>query len=157
MNEQSRTQHIPIKMYRSEQRLTIAAPMPGLEPEDVHIEVNDNGRLVLHAALRGALKGDKEILSEEWDAGPYHREIDLPNAVNTELANVTYRNGVVVVVLPLAERTRPARLTLETVGPAHGERVGSAGRTIEPRTTEQHQQERAKTAPEHGGFAQRSG
>jgi HSP20 family molecular chaperone IbpA len=46
---------------------------------------------VLHAALRATLKGDKDVLVEEWHTGPYHREVDLPAAVDGELANVTYR------------------------------------------------------------------
>jgi hypothetical protein len=50
--------------------------------------------------------------------------------VDAELANVTYSNGVLVVALPLAGQTRPARLTLETVGAAHGERIGSHGRPV---------------------------
>ncbi len=46
---------------------------------------------MLHAALRATLKGDKDVLVEEWHTGPYHREVDLPAAVDGELANVTYR------------------------------------------------------------------
>ncbi len=40
MQEQAKIQHIPIKMYRSPERLVIAAPMPGSEPEDILVKVN---------------------------------------------------------------------------------------------------------------------
>jgi hypothetical protein len=46
------------------------------------------------------------------------------------MANVTYRNGILVVVLPLSDATQPAHLGLEAVGPEHGERVGNTGHPI---------------------------
>jgi hypothetical protein len=46
-------QEVPIKLYRTPDRLTVAAPMPGLLPEDITIEVTANHHLVLHGALRG--------------------------------------------------------------------------------------------------------
>ena len=34
MQEQAKQQHIPVKVYRTAERLMIAAPMAGLEPEN---------------------------------------------------------------------------------------------------------------------------
>ncbi len=39
MNDTGSAQPVPVKMYRSEDRLTVAAPMPGMEPEDILVEV----------------------------------------------------------------------------------------------------------------------
>ncbi|MDQ6661224.1 MAG: Hsp20/alpha crystallin family protein [Chloroflexota bacterium] len=55
----------------------------------------------------------------------------LPDSVDGQHANVTYGNGVLVIALPLSARTTPANLTLETVGPAHGERIGNSGHEYE--------------------------
>ncbi len=124
MQEQIETQRIPVKVYQSAERLTVAAPMPGLEPQDISVELTAEGRLILRGELRGALKGDKELLVDEWNVGNYLRELDLPVPVDAELATVTYGNGVLVVTLPLAERNRPAHLTLERIDSTRGERVG---------------------------------
>ena len=35
MQEQGKQQHIPVKVYRTDDRLMIAAPMAGLEPENI--------------------------------------------------------------------------------------------------------------------------
>jgi HSP20 family protein len=64
---------------------------------------------------------------DEWSVGVYHREVALTAPVNAECANITYGNGVLMVVLPLSEQTRPARLTLQRVTPTHGKRTGNAG------------------------------
>jgi HSP20 family protein len=125
--QQAKTQEIPVKVYRSDERVTVAAPMPGLEPEDIIVEVAD-GRMMLHGELRGTLKGDKDVLTDEWNPGPYHREVRLPEPVDGTMANVTYNNGVIVVVMPKASATKPAKLRLDTVSATQGERIGNAGK-----------------------------
>lgn len=137
--------HIPVKFYRSDARLTVAAPMPGMEPENILIEVTADGILALHGIARGEFKGDKEVLLDEWNPGPYHRRLALPAPVDGELANVTYGNGVLVVTLPLADRTRAAQLSLNSVGPAHGERIGSHGNPVRPTTAAEHHARGADT------------
>jgi HSP20 family protein len=70
MREQLKQQNIPVKIYRTDGRLMVAAPMAGLEPEDIVVEVTADGRLVLHGALRSMLKEVKELLLDEWSVGP---------------------------------------------------------------------------------------
>ncbi len=127
MQEKEKIQWIPIKVYRTADRLMVAAPMPGMQPEDILVQVSEDGRLILQGELRGLLKDVKELLLDEWSVGSYYREITLPNIVDGEQTNVTYANGVLVVAMVVSDVTRPATLTLEKVGPAHGERVGNIG------------------------------
>ena len=127
MQEQVKVQQIPVKVYRTSDRLMVAAPMPGLEPADVLVQVTNEGHLLLQGELRGMLKNVKELLMDEWSVGGYYRELALPNAVDGMHANVTYGNGVVVVVLPISNQTTGANLTLETIGPARGQQVGNVG------------------------------
>jgi HSP20 family protein len=126
MTEQPKIQAIPIKVYRTADRLVVAAPMPGMEPEDVLVKVTENS-LVMQGEIRALLKDFKELLIDEWSVGSYYRELFLHDAVDGEHANVTYGNGVLVVNLPMSEKTIPAMLTLEKVGPARGERAGHSG------------------------------
>jgi HSP20 family protein len=128
MQEQLKQQHIPVKVYRTDERLMVAAPMAGLEPENIAVEVTADGRLILHGNVRGMLKEVKDLLLDEWSVGVYHRELALPVAVDAKCANVTYGNGVLTVTLPISEQTSPARLTLARRAPTHGERKGNAGR-----------------------------
>src|SRR5438067_7790073 len=97
MQEQTKLQPIPVKIYRTHDHLTVAAPMPGLEPEDILVEVTEQGQLIIHADLRGTLKEAKEVLLHEWSVGGYHRELSLSEPVDGEHANVTYGNGVLVI------------------------------------------------------------
>jgi HSP20 family protein len=127
-------QTVPVKMYRSGERLMIAAPMPGLEPTDLRVEIMPNNRIVLRGGLRGIRQDEKDLLLNEWTVGNYGRTLDLPVPVNGPLANVTYDNGVLVIALPVAQQTSPAVLNVPPVGEAHGERIGNAGRPPQPTT-----------------------
>jgi len=127
MPEPTDFQTIPGNFYRTHDQLTIAAPMPGIEPEDILVEVTEQNELILHADLRATLKEAKEVLLHEWDAGGYHRELKLPEPVDGEHANVTYGNGVLVVALLARQQTQPARITLVKTGTTHGEYRGNMG------------------------------
>lgn len=134
MTDQLAWQQVPVNVYRTASRLTIAAPMPGVEPEDISVEVTSAAKLVIQSQWRGELKGLKDELVQEWRPGGYYRELGLSDPVDGTLANVTYGNGVLVVVLPLAQQTRPARLKLGAMGPTRGELAQSAGHPIRPHT-----------------------
>jgi len=108
MREKAMVQSIPVKVYRSVDRLMVAVPMPGLQLEDISVKVTGDNQIVIHGDLRGILKDIKELLIDEWSVGSYHRELLLPNFVDAEHGTITYGNGVVVVALPLSEKTVPA-------------------------------------------------
>lgn len=133
MPDPSVLQPILVKVYRTADRLMVATPMPGVEPEDISVEITGEGRLILQSRWRGELKGVKEQLMNEWRAGGYYRELVLPYAVDGALANVTYNNGIVVVALPAAEQTRPARLTLDVLEATRGACARNAGHPVRPR------------------------
>jgi HSP20 family protein len=122
------TQEIPANVYQSDERVMIAAPMPGVEPQNITVSVSDGPMVTLHADLRGALKGDKDIVMDEWTPGPYHRELELPTNVDGAHANVTYNNGVLVVALPVSDQTTAAELSLDAVTATQGKNVGNRGR-----------------------------
>lgn len=138
MSALNTNQQLPIRMYRRGDRLTVAIALAGAEPEDIAVEILSDGRLVLRGRLRGPVESGGDILVDEWNTGPYERELELPVPADAGLANVTYNNGVLVIVLPIVEKVRPGLLHMDRVGSAHGERIGSHGRVVQPITSEEH-------------------
>ena len=136
-HEDRQPQRLPVKLYRTHELVTIAAPMPGLGPGDVAAAVTPDRRLVIVGRLCtdadescGTLKQpQKQVLLDEWEVGPYRREIELPVNVDAERATLTYGNGILVIALPVATEMRPGRLTLDRVAPpVRGARVGLPNR-----------------------------
>lgn len=146
---------LPVKLYRSRERLTIAAPLPGLEPQDISVKVSNEGEsteLIMEAPLRGAFKGDKEVLYDEWSPGPYYKHLVLPAAVDASMANLTYENGIAVLTLPVAERTVPAVLGLKRIGGTVGQTIGNAGHPVRPNSSADHNARKSEVTKRQPNF-----
>lgn len=136
MMNQEQPQAVPIRLYQSENRIMLAAPMPGLEPDNISVEVRGD-RVVIHGELRGPGQYDRDMLVAEWTVGPYAREIQLPEPVSGRLTNATYGNGVLVLSMPKAvvgADNSEASFTLSptTSEATRGERVGHEGLNVSP-------------------------
>src|ERR1041385_2023826 len=82
MKEQKQEQALPVRVYESDTRVMVAAPLPGLEPGDITIKI-EHDVVIIHGDYRGPLKEDPALLTneptrlvlDEWAAGPYEREV----------------------------------------------------------------------------------
>jgi HSP20 family protein len=127
----------------------LAAPMPGLEPEDILVRI-EGRHVAIHGDERGPRQRDIAVAIAEWAVGPYHRELDLPESVDGAETNATYGNGVLVLSMPKVGPRNlgtGAEFRLVTVSREHGERVGHLGREPSPLTTEQHWQDKHRPDP----------
>jgi len=133
-------QVLPVRIYKSENQFALAAPLSGIEAGDIQITI-DGKRVTIHVKQRGPRQDLVDLLRAEWSIGPYHRELELPEAVDGSLANATYGNGVLVLTIPksngMTKSTR-TEFTLETIRPTRGERIGHTGHKIQARTTREH-------------------
>ena len=118
---------IPVNMFDNERELMVVAPMPGVGPEDITIDVTDDGHLTLRAAQHGEGQERISYLTREWSYGPYERTIELPYAVDAMRANVSYGNGVLAITFPRAESTSGGRILVERTGHARGVAAGHRG------------------------------
>ena len=69
----------------------------------------------------------------QWTAGPYHCTVDLPASVDAARANVTFDNGVLVVILPLAPQPISGTISLLKIGTAKGQLIRHVGLNPLPR------------------------
>jgi HSP20 family protein len=144
-------QNVPIRMWQTEGRIVIAAPLPGVEPDDILVELSGD-RVILQGEERGPRQHGLDLVIAEWMIGPYYREIQLSCPVAAELANATYGNGVLVLNLPkLGAGAQPSqtrfRLQVHQApsmpritpvrDPCRGERIGHTGRDARPATPDE--------------------
>ena len=88
-------QRVPVKMYEAPEALVVVAPLPAVQPTDVHVELRRE-RLRFWAHLRSA--APREYLLDEWDYGGYEREIDIPDGFGAGV-EATLVNGQLVIRL----------------------------------------------------------
>jgi HSP20 family protein len=131
-------QKIPVRIYDREKHIVLAAPLPGLEAENISVVVGGR-RCVITGEERGPRQHGPDVLVSEWTIGPYYREISLERPVQGPLTNATYGNGVLVLSMPKAEQkdaaTSEANFTLQPITATRGEWVGHIGSEIHPTPT----------------------
>lgn len=131
-------QTVPVQLHQADDRLVLATPMPGLEPQDIAVVISGD-RVTMRGEYRGSRQEQPEILVSEWTIGPYYREITLPQPVNGVLTNATYGNGVLVLSMPTLEPGQQGSETefrLEAITGAKGQRIGHTGSNIQPTMTQ---------------------
>jgi len=92
----------------------IRAEIPGVSEEDVHVSVTDD---VL--TLRGEKKQDSSedrgsFHRVERSYGSFQRTFTLPKDLQTENITATFKNGVLTVSIPKAEKAKPKEIEIIT-------------------------------------------
>ncbi len=85
----------------------VTADMPGVDKNDIKINVRDNDILEI-SAQKQTEKEEKEkgFIRHERAYNRYYRSIKLPAPVDKSKAKATYNNGVLEVTLPMTEKAR---------------------------------------------------
>ena len=101
-----------VDIYQQDGNIVLKAELPGLEPKDVDIRVEDN---VL--TLRGERKLDNEVKKENYHRiertyGSFTRSFTLPNVVDTANIKAEYRDGVLHMTLPKREEAKPRQIQI---------------------------------------------
>jgi HSP20 family protein len=130
MNGES--QRIPVRVYDRDQLIILAAPLPGLEPENISVTIAGN-KIVISGEERGPRQHGSDVKIDEWSIGPYYREISVDQTLNGKLANATYGNGVLVLSIPkTTEKGAESDISfkLHPIGATRGEWIGHIGSEI---------------------------
>ncbi len=100
---------LAVDVQAEDEAYTITALVPGLEAEDINIEILNNT-----VSLRGEFastepeeKEDANYLMCELPAGRFSRVITLPTALDPAKAEATIKNGVLTLRVLKAETHRP--------------------------------------------------
>ena len=86
-------QRVPVNVYTTDSAAVVVAPLPGVMPDDVAIEIDGN-RLTLKAEMRSS--APKDYVVHEWSYGPYERTVELPEGFGGE-ATASFGNGQLAV------------------------------------------------------------
>ena len=102
-----------IDVVRDDGHLVVRADLPGIKPEKVNIEVEDD-ILTISGEHEERTEGkDNGYVRRERRYGSYSRSMALPAGVDAKKITASTRDGVVEVTVPLPQEVRqdPVRIT----------------------------------------------
>ncbi len=104
----------PVDIYENDHHeLVLVAELPDMRREDIDVTVENN---VL--TLRGEKKLPEDVKNDQYrrverNYGAFSRSFTLPNTIDAGKVSAEYRNGVLVVKLPMREEAKPRQVKVE--------------------------------------------
>ena len=104
---------LPIDMYQTNDDVIVKAVVPGIQPDQVQINVTGD---VL--TIRGEAKQEEEKKERAWHLrehrfGSFERSVALPVSVVPDKATAEFENGILTITLPKAEEVKPKAITIK--------------------------------------------
>ncbi len=102
-----------VDTYEEGDKIVIKAELPGVKKEDVSIDVKDS---VL--TIKGERKHEENINEDNYYRresayGKFQRAFTLPDAVDPEQIEATYKDGVLKVSVPKAEESKTKKIEIK--------------------------------------------
>ena len=104
-----------VDIKEQDDRFEICADIPGVEPEEIEVTMENN---VL------TLKGERKLETRDGDDkgyrrvervyGTFYRRFSLPDTADAEKISATGKNGVIEIMIPKKATVQPKRITVAT-------------------------------------------
>ncbi len=106
--------HYPlINLLEDKEHLYVEALTPGVDPQSMNVTAMQN-RLTLSGEKAGIGNVEPQAFHRnERASGKFVRTIDLPVEVDEARIQAEYKNGLLVITLPKAEKTKPKQINVK--------------------------------------------
>ena len=100
----------------TENEIRCTLEVPGLKPDDIHVVVENNVLTVSGEKKYEQATGEEArgTYHQERRYGRFDRSFILPRNVEATRVNASYDNGVLAIVLPKTEESKPRRVQIST-------------------------------------------
>ena len=103
----------PVDIYETEDAIVLKAELPGADPKDVEVRVEDN---TLY--LKGERKFEKEVKEQNYHRversyGSFARSFSLPNSISTDQVKAEFKDGLLTLTMPKREEAKPKTIKID--------------------------------------------
>jgi len=102
-----------VDIYETEEAIVLKAELPGVDPKDVEVRVEDN---TLY--LKGERKFEKEVKEQNYHRversyGSFARSFSLPNSISTDKVKAEFKDGLLTLTMPKREEAKPKTIKID--------------------------------------------
>ena len=107
---------VPTEVFHSDDALVIRMDLPGVNPDDVEVTVQENV-LLINGTRRFPYDAEKvRFLRRGTFYGDFTQRVSLGKGLNTEQISARYDNGVLELRVAYAEEVQPKKISIEHTG-----------------------------------------
>lgn len=107
---------MPMDAWRQGEEFVIELDLPGVSRDSIDLDVERNVLTV--RAERVPRNGDWEALASERPTGAFSRQLVLGDNLDLERISATYDDGVLRLVVPVAEKAKPRKIQINRESPS---------------------------------------
>lgn len=100
-----------VDIFESEDKLTLLADMPGVAPEDIQIDLNENVLTISGGVKPFENAAESDVLIE-FEIGRYYRQFTLSEVIDQSRIEAKLEDGVLRLSLPKAEKAKPRQIAV---------------------------------------------
>ena len=101
-----------VDIFEKGDDLVICAEVPGLEQDDVDINIENNILVLRGERKRKTEFEEKDAYRLERTFGVFTRSFTLPKTVDSDRISASYKNGVLELMLPKVEQAKPRKIEI---------------------------------------------
>lgn len=103
---------IPLDVVQNNDELVVTASVPGTTRDQIDVSVDDNVLTIRAEAKGSSLEESDGYLIRERRTGNYYRALRLPETVDYDKAESTFKDGVLTIKLPKLEANKARKLEI---------------------------------------------
>jgi HSP20 family protein len=104
---------LPIDLIERDDKFVMKANVPGLTPDELKIEVEDDVLTVSGRHEESAEEKEENYVRRERRVGSFSRSITLPKGVAADQVDATCKDGVVEISFPKPKEEAPTAVTIQ--------------------------------------------
>ncbi|MFD3596208.1 Hsp20/alpha crystallin family protein [Nocardia sp. NPDC058640] len=101
---------MPMDAWRDGEEFVVEFDLPGIDPESLDLDIERN--VVTVRASRPAIDSDRSMIAAERPRGVFSRQLFLGESLDTDRIRADYRNGVLRLAIPVAEKAKPRKIEI---------------------------------------------
>jgi HSP20 family protein len=101
---------LTVDVYQTPDNIVVESAIAGVAPDDIDVNVTTDSITIRGARKREKPVRDEDYLYQECYWGKFGRSIILPQEVDPESAQVKFKNGILTVTLPKANKKKVHKL-----------------------------------------------
>ncbi len=102
-----------IDIAETDKEVIATAEMPGLEKEDIKINLTEDRLEISAETKKEEERKEKGYVYRERRSGSYYRAIALPSPVDPNNAQASYKNGILEIKMPKTEVKEKKEIKVE--------------------------------------------
>jgi HSP20 family protein len=110
-----------VEVFERDGQLIVRADLPGMTKDDVHVEVTHDTLMLTGERRSEHEERQSGTFHSERSYGAFHRQIPLPEGVNAEQVQASFKDGVLEITMPAPQRqARGRRIDIQSASAPGG-------------------------------------